>query len=121
MVIPLPLAETDYQLTKHRVSVTLRLAVYRQSIRLGDKPLDTIFFFQLSTCGHNPYVTSSLTRGRVCRLRLLLALASAVILKYESRGPHDRFRVSQIRDCPNLEGQASVSISCRNRVDRLYL
>jgi hypothetical protein len=34
-------------------------------------------FFQLNTCGHNPYVTSSLTRGWVCRLQLLLVLASA--------------------------------------------
>jgi hypothetical protein len=31
----------------------------------------------------------SLTRGRVCRLRLLVALASAVILKLDSRGPYD--------------------------------
>jgi hypothetical protein len=45
--------------------------------------LTTNIFFQLHTCGHSPYVTSSLTRGWVCRLRLLLALASAVILRSE--------------------------------------
>jgi hypothetical protein len=36
-----------------RVRVTLRLAVYRQSVRLGDKPLEThghyFFFPQLNT------------------------------------------------------------------------
>jgi hypothetical protein len=42
----------------------------------------------------------SLTRGRVCRLQLLLALASAVILGYESRGTRDHILLSQIRDFP---------------------
>jgi hypothetical protein len=37
-------------------------------------------FFQFNTCSHSPYVTSSLTRGWVCRLQLLLVLASADIL-----------------------------------------
>jgi hypothetical protein len=44
------------------------------------------FFFQLNTFGYSPYVTSSLMRGWVCRLQLLLGLASAVILSSESRG-----------------------------------
>jgi hypothetical protein len=44
------------------------------------------FIFQLNTCGYSPYVTSSLTRGGVCHLQLLLVLASAVILRSESRG-----------------------------------
>jgi hypothetical protein len=43
-------------------------------------------FFQLNTCFHSPYVTSSLMRGWVCCLQLLLALASAVIFRSESRG-----------------------------------
>jgi hypothetical protein len=47
------------------------------------------FIFQLNPCGHNPYITSSLTRGWVCRLQLLLVLASEVILRSESRGTHD--------------------------------
>jgi hypothetical protein len=34
--------------------------------------LTYINFFYLTTCCHSPYVTSSLTRGRVCRLQLLL-------------------------------------------------
>jgi hypothetical protein len=43
-----------------------------------------VIFFQLNTCGYSPYVTSSLTRGWVCCLQLLLALASAVIIGSES-------------------------------------
>jgi hypothetical protein len=44
------------------------------------------FIFQLNTCGYSPYVTSSLTRGWVYRLQLLLVLAIAVILRSESSG-----------------------------------
>jgi hypothetical protein len=61
-----------------------------------------------------------LTRGWVCRLQLLLALASAVILRSESRGTHDHILLSQIRDSPNLQGQAPVFISPRNKVAQLY-
>jgi hypothetical protein len=39
-----------------------------------------------------------LTRGRVCRLQLLLVLASAVILGFESRGTRDHILLPQIRD-----------------------
>jgi hypothetical protein len=58
----------------------------------------------LNTCGHTPYVTSSLTRGWVCRLQLLLVLASAVILRFESCGVYDYILLSQILDSPNLVG-----------------
>jgi hypothetical protein len=78
------------------------------------------FVFQLNTCGYSPYVTSSLTRGWFCRLQLLLVLASAIILRSESRGTHDHILLSQIRDSPNLEGQIPVLISPINRVARLY-
>jgi hypothetical protein len=46
------------------------------------------FFFNLNTCCPGPYVrvTFSLTKGCVCRLQLLLVLASAVIFGSESRG-----------------------------------
>jgi hypothetical protein len=57
-------------------------------------------FFQLHTYGYCPCVTSSLMSGWVCRLRSLLALASAVILRSESRGTHDHVLLSQIRDSP---------------------
>jgi hypothetical protein len=50
----------------------------------------------------------SLTRERVCRLQLLLVLASAVILGSESRGTRDHILLSQIRDSLYLEGQVPV-------------
>jgi hypothetical protein len=37
----------------------------------------------------------SLTRGRVCRLQLLLALTSAVILGSKSRGTHNQILLSR--------------------------
>jgi hypothetical protein len=61
-----------------------------------------------------------LTRGQVCHLQLLLALASAVILWSESHGTHDHILLSQIWLIPNLEGQVPVFISLRNRVAQLY-
>jgi hypothetical protein len=62
------------------------------------------FIFQLNTCGYSPYVTSSLMRGWVCRLQLLLDLDSAVMFRSESRGTHNHILRSQIRDSINLEG-----------------
>jgi hypothetical protein len=55
-------------------------------------------FSQLNTCDHSPYITSSLTRGWVCHLQFLLALASAFILGSESRGTRDHILLVQIRD-----------------------
>jgi hypothetical protein len=78
------------------------------------------FIFQLNTCGYSPYVTSSLTRGWVCSLQLLLGLTSAVILRSESCGTHGHILMSQIRDFPNLEGKVPIFIFPRNRVARLY-
>jgi hypothetical protein len=78
------------------------------------------FIFQLNTYGYNPYETSSLARGWVCHLQLLLVLASAVILTSESRGTHDHLLLSQIRDSPNLEGQDPVFISPKDIVAQLY-
>jgi hypothetical protein len=64
------------------------------------------FIFQLNTCGYSLYVTSSLTRRLVCRLQLLLVLASAVILRSESSGTHDHILLTQIRDSPDLVVQS---------------
>jgi hypothetical protein len=72
---------------------------------------------QLRVCW---YRALSLMRQRVCRLQLLLVLASAVILGSESRGTRDHILLSQIRDSPNLEGQVPVFISPRNWVAELY-
>jgi hypothetical protein len=52
----------------------------------------------------------SLTRGRVCRLQLLLPLASTVIFRSESCGDHYHILLSLIRDSSNLQGQAAVFI-----------
>jgi hypothetical protein len=78
------------------------------------------FIFQLNTCSYIPYVTSSLTRGWICRLQLLLALANAVILRSESHRTHDHILLSQIPGSPNLDGQVPVFVFPRNRVARLY-
>jgi hypothetical protein len=59
-----------------------------------------IIFSQMNTCGHSHYITSSLTRGWVCHLQLLLGLASAFSLGSESRGTRDNILLSQIRDFP---------------------
>jgi hypothetical protein len=77
------------------------------------------FIFQLNNCDNKLYVTSSVTRGWVCCLQLLLAFVSAVILRSESRRTHDLILLSQIRDSSNLEGQVSVFVSPRNVVARL--
>jgi hypothetical protein len=61
----------------------------------------------------------SLTRGRICLLKLLLVPASAVILGSESRGTRDHIVLFQIRDSPNLEGQIPIFISPRKRVAQL--
>jgi hypothetical protein len=65
---------------------------------------------------------STLTRGWVCCLQLLLVLASTVILWSESRGTHDHILLSRIRDSSNLKDQVTilVFISPRNRVALLY-
>jgi hypothetical protein len=80
----------------------------------------TTSIFQLNTCSYSPHVTSSLTRVWVCRLQLLMLIASAVILRSESRGTHDHIVLFQIRGSPNLEGEDAVFISPRNRVAQLY-
>jgi hypothetical protein len=56
-----------------------------------------IFIFQLNICGYSSCVTSSLTRGWVCRSQLLLILASAVILRFEPRDSWSHFTVSDSR------------------------
>jgi hypothetical protein len=60
---------------------------------------DQIFItvWQLRVCW---FGAPSLTRGRVCRLQLLLALASAVIFGSESRRTLGHILLSQIRDFP---------------------
>jgi hypothetical protein len=82
-------------------------------------PQDQIYvtFKQLRVCWCG---VPSLTGGRVCRLQMLLAVASAVILESEFHGTHDNILRSQIRDSPNLEGQVPVFISPRDGVTQLH-
>jgi hypothetical protein len=80
-------------------------------------------FMSNPTCGQNQIVPTvrqlpvysrgvpSLTRGQV--LRLLLALASTVILRSESRWFHDHILLSQIPDYSNLGCQVPVHMSAR--------
>jgi hypothetical protein len=105
-----------------KVRVTLGLAFYHKSVRLGAKHLETRDqqFFQLNPCVYSAYVTSSLTRGWIFHLQLLLFLASPVILKSESRVTHDHLSLSQIRDSTNLESQVPVFICPRNRIAPFY-
>jgi hypothetical protein len=80
----------------------------------------TNFIFHLNSCGFCPYVTSSLMRGWVCCLKLLMVLASVGILRSKSHGTHDHILFFQIQDSPILEGQVPVFISPRNSVAWLY-
>jgi hypothetical protein len=89
-----------FQLTKLSVSLILRPAV-RRPVRLGIKhpsgAYDQIFITvrQLRVCW---YGALSLTRGRVSRLRMLLALVSAVTFRSESRRTRDHILLSQTGD-----------------------
>jgi hypothetical protein len=51
-----------------------------------------------------------MTKVGVCRLQLLLALASAVILGSEFPRSHDHILLPEIREPPNLESQVPVHI-----------
>jgi hypothetical protein len=79
---------------------------------------DQIFItvWQLRSCW---CVALSLTRGRVCRLQLLLGLASAVILGSEPLGTRDFILLSQIWDSP-FRRLLRLAGSQRNRSSSLY-
>jgi hypothetical protein len=83
------------------IRVILRLTLYRQLVLAKSplRPTTRIFIFQLNTCGYSSYITSSLTRGWVYRLQLLLYLASAFILRFNPAGLM-AILLSQIRDAP---------------------
>jgi hypothetical protein len=80
-----------------------------------DQIVITVRQFRFCCCG-----ASSLTRGRVFRLQLLLVIASAFILRSKFLGTHDHIVLSQIRDSPNLEGQVRVFLSPRKTVAYLH-
>jgi hypothetical protein len=98
-----------------------RFTAYQFVLATGPLRLTTgKFIFKLNTCGYSPYVTFSLARRWVCRIQLLLILASAAILRPESRGTLDHILLSQIRDSSKLEDQVPIYISPRNRVAWLH-
>jgi hypothetical protein len=71
-----------------------------------------IIFRQLRVCY---YGASSLTRGRVSSLQLLLVLTSTVSVRSFFRGTHGQILLSQIWNFPNLECQVPIFISRKNR------
>jgi hypothetical protein len=81
------LASLSLRLIGFKVNVTLRLAVYRQSVLLGAKPREThdqrcvcvCFFLPRNPCRHSPYVTFPLTRRWVCLLRICLAFRQVYV------------------------------------------
>jgi hypothetical protein len=118
-------SQTDFQLTTEPPEPELlydcRFTASQFCLATSPFSLTTInIIFQLNTCFYGSYVTSCLTRGWVCNLQLLLALASTVILGSESRGTHDHILLPQIRDSSNQEGQVPMFISPRIRVFQLY-
>jgi hypothetical protein len=73
-----------------------------------DQTFITVRQFRICWCG-----AACLTRGRVCRLQLLLALANVDIL-------HGHILLSQIRDSSNMENQVPIFTSPRNMVVKSY-
>jgi hypothetical protein len=60
-------------------------------------------------------------KGCICRLQLLLALASSVILRSESGGTHDYILLSQIGGSLNLKDRFPTFISPQEQGAQLYL
>jgi hypothetical protein len=58
--------------------------------------LTTSNFFSINPCGHSPHGTSSLMRGWVSHLQLLLTIMSTVVLGSKSRGTHDHWGLENI-------------------------
>jgi hypothetical protein len=72
-------------------------------------------FFLTKHLGQCPYVTSSLWREWVCRLQLLLTLASAFVLVPECRETHDHIWKTKNhkhkKSQPTKEGKPTISDS----------
>jgi hypothetical protein len=102
-----------------RARVTLRLAIYRQSVHLGDKPLKDSLqaFFQANSCFHSPYVTLSLPRGWVS---FTIAAGPRPRSHSQVRVSWDSWPYFTVSDSRLLQTGGPVFISLRNRVAQLY-
>jgi hypothetical protein len=101
-----------------RVRVTLRLAVYRQSVHLGSSPLETHDqYFQLNTCGYS--LCNILCGERMGLSSTIAGPRQRSHFRVRVPRTHDHILLSQIRDSSNLEGQVPVFISPRNNVAQL--
>jgi hypothetical protein len=80
----------------------------------------SIYFVQLNTCRYSPHVTSCLTSGWVCRLQILLTLASLVILGSESHGTHDHIYWLRLETPPTWRARCPYLCPTQNRVAQLY-
>jgi hypothetical protein len=87
--------------------VTLRLAIYRQSVRLGAKPLQMH--------GHQ-FILFSTEPLRPQSFRIAAGPRPHSHSQVRAYETHDHILLPQIRDLPNLDGQFPVFISPRNRV-----
>jgi hypothetical protein len=76
-----------------------------------------IFFRQLRVCY---FVATSLMRGNICNLLLLLVLASAVLLGSESRGTEDHILLPQFLRLPQPGGPGPHIYIPQERVARIY-
>jgi hypothetical protein len=83
--------------TKVKIKVTLRLTV-SHSVSLGVEPHLGLMTRYLLLWQLRSYGKHSLTRGRICLLYMLLALASAVIFGSSSLRTRGHILLSQIRD-----------------------
>jgi hypothetical protein len=99
---PLLQSSAAHRTSKLSLSPILRPTVSRPvclGIKHPSAAYDQIFITvrQLPVCSRGAL---SLTRGRNCRLQLLLALTSSVLFGSDSCGTHDHILLPQIRDFP---------------------
>jgi hypothetical protein len=76
------------------------------------------FVFQHKTCSYSPSITSSVTRGWVCHLQLLLGSPAQSFSGPSPAGLMTMFYCLRF-ETPNLEGQVPAFISPRNRVTQV--